>query len=620
MQIARRVAWALGPAAIAFAIERAWWAGEFPWSLFYPAVLISAVFGGVAACLTSVVVSVALVWTFLIDPKFVLLKQDPVELTSALVFIAVGMVVSTLSERERRARRSAAHAATTMRQVNEHLKRAVTERRMFAALVENSSDFIGFASPGGVPVYINPAGRRLVGLPGDVSLAETRVPDFFSAETRPIVENEILPVLFESGYWEGESHYRHWQTGRAIPVWLTAFSVREPGARELLGVATITRDMSLLKQARDELEAANERWRNATLGLVEAQRVAHVGSWTYDVATDTVKWSDELFRIFGRTPGQPVPRLHGPEQIYTSESLRALEAAVAKIRRDGEPYEIELEAVRPDNQVRILASRGAARRNAAGDVVEIMGTAQDVTELRRLQQLREEWISIIAHDLRQPISVISMSAELLPDLHHGPANDPALDVVRRIGNAARGLSRMVNDMLDASRIEAHRLSLDRVWIAPKTLIDMTVANLEPIIGAVSVNVSIEGDLPRVCADPGRIQQVLGNLISNAIKYGDTARGIEIRARGVPGGVSIGVINGGKGLAPEEVRTLFNRFSRTHRTRTSKTEGLGLGLYIAKGLIAAHGGRLWCESVPDRETAFTFTLPTTQESGARAAAA
>jgi PAS domain S-box-containing protein len=612
------VASAVLPPLVAFVVEREVWSDGSPWSLFYPAVVVSAWLGEAPAGIIATILSVGLAWIFLIQPAYVVLKDDPIEAASAVLFVAVGIAVSTWRERERRATVAGEEALATTSKINEHLKRALAERRMFAALVENSSDFIGLATPAGVPTYINPAGRRLIGLSHDFPLAEAHFADFHPVEIRPVVESEVMPALAGVGQWQGESWFRDWTTDRAIPVWLTHFAVREIGSDKILGIATVTRDMSAVKQARDELEAVKERWHNATLKLAEAQRVAHVGSWSYDVASGHVEWSDELFRIFGRDPGGPVPRIRGPEPIYTPESRRAVEHAVDKIRRDGEPYELDLELIRPDKTTRLVAARGAATRNEAGEVIRITGTAQDVTELRQLQRQREEWMSVIAHDLRQPIGVISMSADMLPDLHRGQVDDTERTIISRIGHAAHGLSRMVNDMLDASRIEAHRMSLERMWVEPTALVRATLTDLEYLIAETELAVSADPDLPRVYADPGRIEQVLGNLISNAIKYGDRERGIDIHVRRAPGEVSIAVVNRGKGLSPDEVETVFNRFARARRARTSKTEGLGLGLYIAKGLIEAHGGQLWCESVPNERTAFVFTLPTSMLSESAAA--
>lgn len=609
-RIARFLGSAVVPPLAAFVLEREVWSGGSRWSLFYPAVVVSACSGELPAGIVATLLAAALAWFFFVEPAHVVLKNSPIEAASALLFVAVGIAVSVTCNRLRNANVAAERAIATTSRVNEHLERALSERRVFAALVENSSDFIGIATPDGTPTYLNPAGRRLVGVGMHVALGDTNIADFHPAEARSIVETEIMPAIATVGHWQGETWFRDWQTGRAIPVWVTSFAICEPGSNALIGIGTVTRDMSALKQARDDLQAANERWHNATIKLAEAQRVAHVGSWSYDVTTDNVEWSEELFHIFGRDPHGPVPRMHGPDPIYTPESLRALDAAFAKSRRDGEPYELDLELIRPDKTTRIVAARGGATRNAAGEVVRITGTAQDVTELRRLQRMREEWISVIAHDLRQPIGVISMSAGMLPELHRGHVDDTERNIIARIGNAAHGLSRMVNDMLDASRIEAHRLTLERVWIDPTALVTSTLANLEPVVDGVRLDVSGDRDLPRVYADPVRIEQVLGNLISNAIKYGDKERGVDIRLGGAPGEVSIAVINRGKGIAPEEVRSLFNRFTRVRRPRASKADGLGLGLYIAKGLIEAHGGRVWCESVPDEETKFVFTLPTT----------
>jgi PAS domain S-box-containing protein len=607
--ITRWSASALVPPLVAFIIARAFWPEGSPWTLFYPAMVISAWSGGLAAGVVSTAISAAFAFFLVSRPEHILLKGEPVEAASALLFVAVGIAVSMLHERVRRATSATERALMTASRVNKHLERAVAERLLFVALVENSSDFIGIATPEGFPTYVNPGGRRMVGLSSDVPLDDLHIADFHPADDRSIVHTTILPAVFEHGHWEGETWFRDWRTERAIPVWLTSFAIREPGSGKLLGMATITRDISALREAREELEAVNERWHSATMKLAEAQRVAHVGSWSYDIATGNVEWSEELFRIFGRDPSGPVPRIHGPEPIYTPESVRAIENAVAKMRHDGEPYELDLEVVRPDKSTRLISARGEPTKNEAGEVVRLTGTAQDVTALRRLQRLREEWMSVIAHDLRQPIGVISMSADLLPELHRGEVGESERDIIARIGNAAHGLSRMVKDMLDASRIEAHRLSLDRSWVEPAALVQGTIGGLEPVVANVQLNVSTDPDLPRVYADPGRIEQVLGNLISNAIKYGDKSLGVDVRVERVGDEVRISVINRGKGIPPDEARTLFNRFTRARHARTSKTEGLGLGLYIAKGLIEAHGGRIGCESVPNGETTFFFTLPT-----------
>jgi signal transduction histidine kinase len=136
----------------------------------------------------------------------------------------------------------------------------------------------------------------------------------------------------------------------------------------------------------------------------------------------------------------------------------------------------------------------------------------------------------------------------------------------------------------------------------------TVAGLSHLTTDYRVNVTEERDVPRVFVDLVRFEQILGNLISNAVKHGEKGGEINVAVAHDGFDVRISVSNRGKGIAPEDVPRLFSRFGRSSTTQEPAAPGLGLGLYIAKGLVEAHGGRIWVDSVPGRETTFHFTLP------------
>jgi signal transduction histidine kinase len=288
--------------------------------------------------------------------------------------------------------------------------------------------------------------------------------------------------------------------------------------------------------------------------------------------------------------------------------MTALNAALEKLMKDGQPFELELETVLPDRSNRWLAVRGEPTHDASGGLVGVRGTAQDITQLKHLQQLKEEWTSVIAHDLRQPIGVIKMSAELLPDLHVGKMGGDEATITQRIRSAANGLARMVDDLLDMSRIEAHRLSLERVWADPRAMVHEAVERLSHVTTGSRVTVTEAGALPQVFVDPVRFDQVVGNLVGNAVKHGDKDGEIRVHAEQHGGEVEISVTNQGGGIEPEQMSRIFTRFGRLKTTRASAAPGLGLGLYIAKGLVEAHGGRMWVDSVPGKTTTFHFTLP------------
>lgn len=241
---------------------------------------------------------------------------------------------------------------------------------------------------------------------------------------------------------------------------------------------------------------------------------------------------------------------------------------------------------------------------------------QDITMLKELERQREEWTSIVAHDLRQPVNVIAMGASVLDAAEASLPPERRAKVIKSIHAAAGTLDRMIGDLMDASRIEAHRMTLERRATSLPALIAEVVERTPEVAGRCEVALA-PGSQRHVLADPGRVEQVLTNLLSNAAKYGDP--GARIRVDVVPRERELEVIvtNRGPGIAADELPRLFRRFERARTTR-GRAPGIGLGLYVSKGLIEAHGGSIWAESTPEGITRFHFTLPYAQRQEAELA--
>jgi signal transduction histidine kinase len=321
-------------------------------------------------------------------------------------------------------------------------------------------------------------------------------------------------------------------------------------------------------------------------------------------------WSEETYRIFGRDSTVPLPIPFTPgAQVFTPESTERLRVAVEQLVAGSAPYEMQLEFIRPDGSTGWVAARGENVRDEHGKVVAISGTVEDITTIKELERMREEWTSVIAHDLRQPIGFIEMASEFLPNLHSGVITDREKDMANRIQSAAHNLSRMVDDLLDMSLLEADRLKLERDWVDPRTLVRETISRLSHLTGDSRIKVRDEGGLLPVYVDPMRIGQVLGNVVSNAVKYGDKGSEILVQLCRQDGHVEVAVTNHGKGIAPNDIPRIFGRFARSKSGPGPTVRGLGLGLYIANGVVRAHGGRMWAESTPGQTTTFHLTLPT-----------
>lgn len=272
----------------------------------------------------------------------------------------------------------------------------------------------------------------------------------------------------------------------------------------------------------------------------------------------------------------------------------------------------EVILVQPNGKrLHLLSSTGMVR-DEQGRVRLAMSIFRDITPIRELERAREEFISVVAHDLRSPLTVITGFAGLLqrlPPGQHGKVQETR--AVESILVSAKRLDKMVADLLDASRIEASRLVLTKETIDLPRLIHEVVERTAEITRGHPVRLETAGVIREILADPARLEQVLTNLLSNAAKYSYPGSEIVVKVEPHPKEreVMVSVANQGHGIAPEDREAIFARFRRARTEAEGRVPGLGLGLYITKGLVEAHGGRIWVESERGKTTTFSFTLPT-----------
>jgi signal transduction histidine kinase len=224
---------------------------------------------------------------------------------------------------------------------------------------------------------------------------------------------------------------------------------------------------------------------------------------------------------------------------------------------------------------------------------------------------REQVLKIVSHDLRNPLHTISMCASLLLDLPM-PA-DKQNEHLKRIKRSGERMNRLVQDLLDVAKLEAGRVAISTRPVVVAPLIREAHEMLAPIAEekGVSLETVVADGLQPIVADEGRVLQVLSNLVGNAVKFTPAGGRITIRADDAPGGVRFSVSDTGVGMTPEQLSQLFGRFWQAN---PADRRGIGLGLSIAKGIVEAHGGRIWVESQPGAGTTFHFTLSASLVSG------
>jgi PAS domain S-box-containing protein len=310
----------------------------------------------------------------------------------------------------------------------------------------------------------------------------------------------------------------------------------------------------------------------------------------------------------------------GPEQLRAMfrlifEDADAFEAWLAPLV--GSPDErsvIELQVLRAEP--RLLQCFSAPVLDTQDRLLGRMLVFRDITREREVDRMKNEFVSIVSHELRTPLTSIRGSLQLvLGRASASAAHASSLPQRTRelldisLKNSER-LIRLINDILDISKIEQGSIQLRRVSLDPADLCRTAAQEVETLAASrgITIDVAVAEDLPPVSADRDRALQIIANLLSNAIKFSDPGRQVELSAGLYGAAVGFSVRDFGRGVAPEEHQRIFEKFHQIDSSLTRNVGGTGLGLAICKALVEEHGGRIWLDSTLGKGSTFTFTLP------------
>ncbi len=234
----------------------------------------------------------------------------------------------------------------------------------------------------------------------------------------------------------------------------------------------------------------------------------------------------------------------------------------------------------------------------------------DITELKRVDEMKSNFVSNVSHELRTPLTSISGFVSLLLAGRAGPLNPNQERYLDVVSQQSAYLTRMIEELLDLSRLQARNFRAETRRANLRSITSETVADLSEAARERDVEVvhNLRGDLPDIDVDPVRITQVLTNVIGNAIKYTGAGGTVEITAHPAGPFVQVQVSDNGIGISPTALPHIFDRFFQARPDDRGDSGGFGLGLAITREIVELHGGHIWAESVPDRGSTFYFTLP------------
>lgn len=481
----------------------------------------------------------------------------------------------------------------------------------------HSLDGIVIADKNTVITDVNPTYEAVTGY-SRKELIGQRTNFIRSGLTPPEVFREMWQHLATRGKWVGEIINRH-KNGN---LWYSYLSITkvldEEGA--VVAYVGIARDITgrkemeqQLRQNLVEIQVARE------MADAQATRLRALLESVGEaiVMVDTLGLCVVANHQVGSVLGLPAEQIIG-KSVHELHSLALRTFGVGGAFQwqpgpdGGPPIEIETTVVETrEERPRVFHEFAAPVQDDQGRVIGRIYVYRDITKETEVDRMKSEFIATVSHELRTPMTSIKGSLGLVLGGASGELPADARDLLTIAQNNTDRLIRLINDILDISRIEAGKMEIRRVPLSVADAVKRAVQEMDGFARqrSIKVRTEIPEGLPRVMADPDRLEQVLVNLISNAVKFSPAGTEVLLRAEQDQTRVRIDVVDQGPGIPAEQATAIFEKFHRIDNAASRKTGGTGLGLAICRAIVEEHGGTIWVDSQPGEGATFSFVLPT-----------
>jgi signal transduction histidine kinase/ActR/RegA family two-component response regulator len=381
--------------------------------------------------------------------------------------------------------------------------------------------------------------------------------------------------------------------------------------REAAEVASAMADAAALLSERARQLAAKES------ALRETHMLARFGTWQWKLDSEEIEVSDSVPYVFGR-PMPPFPQQRGT--VLSEESWLQVQRLTGELVRLGGSGKLQLHAIHADGHRIWLDYRCESVHGPEGQVVALRGSMQDITErvraeeaLRQADQRKNEFLAMLAHELRNPLAPISSGAQLLGQDSLDPARVKQISAI--IARQARHMAGLVDDLLDVSRVTRGLVVLTKERIDINAVVLDAAEQVQALVHGKEHRLEVQL-LPRPCfvlGDRKRLVQVVGNLLHNAAKFTERGGRITVTVSSAGETVLVEVRDNGIGMLPTELERAFDMFVQGERTPDRSLGGLGIGLALVRSLVELHGGSVHVSSSgPGTGSSFTVRLPRCQE--------
>ncbi len=372
---------------------------------------------------------------------------------------------------------------------------------------------------------------------------------------------------------------------------------------DLLGYRGINKDITKRRLAEEALRESEERFRRAMEATSD-------GLWDWNVVTGEMYFSPAYYRMLGYEPGE-LPDLKDTwlNLIHPDDRDQALRSNQDCIENRIPNFAIEFRMRTKNGDWKWILGRGkASARDANGQALRMIGTHQDITERRQVERMKDQFVSTVSHELRTPLTSIRASLGLLGSGVGGALPEKGQRMLEIAVTNTDRLVRLINDILDTERLASGKTPMEKKQCSTAQLVKQATDVMKPMAEKAGISFSIASQDAELWADPDRIVQALTNLISNAIKFSSKGGRIWVAAERKENQMLFRVQDEGRGIPPDKLGILFERFQQVDSSDAREKGGSGLGLSISRSIIEQHNGKIWVESTVGKGSTFFFTIP------------
>jgi PAS domain S-box-containing protein len=518
-----------------------------------------------------------------------------------------------------------AAAQDDLRQLNLELEERIDSRtaelsdseERFRAVSESAADAVISSNDKGYIVYLNSAAARLFGYtPADLEgepitvLMPERCRDTHREGISRFVSTGVAKLVGQGAVELVGLH----SDGTEIPIELSLSSWTARGQTFVTGIIRNITERAAAQRVLEEREGFFRALSENVSDLII--RMSADGKITYASPAAKALLGYEPHEVIGRTALDLVPpegrseiqRVYG--RVFNGESA-SMQQPVR--RKDGSSVWVEgIASPTNDPETGVTSGIIWIVRDVSAHLADLEREREIAQQEHELNQLKNEFVGIVAHDLKSPMTVIGGFADIMVEQWKELNDEDKLEFLGRIRDNVSRLSTLVDDVLQVSRIESGELHLNVAPLDLGAFVTQTVEEIANVTPGRTIAVSVQLGLPQVVGDADRIWRVVSNVLSNAVKFSEAPTAVEVSVEHRGDEVEVSVRDRGHGIEQHDIDKLFVRFSRLQQPRGKAVKGTGLGLYISKQLIEAQGGRIWAESVPGAGTTVHFTVPVAGE--------